>query len=201
VLRDQRHESIRPYYLLYKPLLFPSRSSSVVFTRLSGPRSRPTTPRSRSCFTTGGQFVSMSSCRAFSGTCDQILLPVGTFLSESYSLLSVGLPLWREDWSAVCSAITQLSETHRTRNHSFLSHLRLPQPGRSGPRICVPHKKVDPVIPLGRGFPLRRLLWFTGLRWRYSNQSPYWIKKPPRWGIKPTTNLIAPGIEPGHLDL
>jgi hypothetical protein len=31
-------------------------------------------------------------CRADSGTCDQILLPVGMLLSESYGLVSVGAP-------------------------------------------------------------------------------------------------------------
>jgi hypothetical protein len=37
---------------------------------------------------------------------DQILLPVGRLLSESCGLVSVRRPLWREDWSAICSAIT-----------------------------------------------------------------------------------------------
>jgi hypothetical protein len=63
--------------------------------------------RSRSYFTTDGQSFSMSWCRAHSGTCDQIILTVGTLLSESCSLRSVERPLWREDGSAVCSAIIQ----------------------------------------------------------------------------------------------
>jgi hypothetical protein len=62
------------------------------------------------------------------GTCDQILLPVRMLLSEICSLVSVGRPLWREDGSAVCSVITQWSESRRTRNHTLLSHLRLSQP-------------------------------------------------------------------------
>jgi hypothetical protein len=41
------------------------------------------------------------------GTCDQILLPVGTLLSEICDLVSVGRPLWWEDGSAICSVITQ----------------------------------------------------------------------------------------------
>jgi hypothetical protein len=78
--------------------------------------------------------VNQSACLGIEhpcGTCDQILLPVGMLLSEIYGLVSVGRPLWREDRSAVCSAITQWSESRRTRNHTLLSHPRLPQPGRS----------------------------------------------------------------------
>jgi hypothetical protein len=52
--------------------------------------------RSRSCFTTDSQSVSQSLCLGIehpSGTCDQILLPVGMFLSEICGLVSVGHPL------------------------------------------------------------------------------------------------------------
>jgi hypothetical protein len=42
---------------------------------------------------TVSQSVNMSWCRAHSGTCDQILLPVRRFLSESCGLVSVGSPL------------------------------------------------------------------------------------------------------------
>jgi hypothetical protein len=57
------------------------------------------------------QSVSMFWRRAHYGTFDQILLPVGMLLSESWGLVSVGRPLWRKDGSAICSAITQWSET------------------------------------------------------------------------------------------
>jgi hypothetical protein len=40
------------------------------------------------------------------GTFDQILLPVGMLVSEICGLVSVGHPLWREDRSAIYSAIT-----------------------------------------------------------------------------------------------
>jgi hypothetical protein len=45
VVRGQRDGSLRPYSRLSRPepLLFLPSSSSVVLTRLSGPRSRPTT--------------------------------------------------------------------------------------------------------------------------------------------------------------
>jgi hypothetical protein len=65
----------------------------------------------------------------------------------------------------------------RTHDHILLSHLSLPQPG--GPRIYIPQEQGDPVIPLGTGFPLRRLLRLTGLRWRYSNPPPHRLNKFP----------------------
>jgi hypothetical protein len=55
------------------------------------------------------QSVSMSLYQAHSGTCDQIFLPVRRLLSESCGLVSVDHPLWQEDGSAICSAITQWS--------------------------------------------------------------------------------------------
>jgi hypothetical protein len=50
--------------------------------------------------------------------------------------------------------------------HLTVSESRLPQPGEAGPRIHIPHWKGGPVIPPGTGFPFRRLLRLTGLRWR-----------------------------------
>jgi hypothetical protein len=67
--------------------------------------------RSRSYFTTDGQSVSMSWCRAHSGICDQILLPVRGLLSESWGPVSVGRPLWREAGSAVCNASGIMQQT------------------------------------------------------------------------------------------
>jgi hypothetical protein len=96
------------------------------------------------------------------------------FLSECCCLVSVGRPLWWEDGSAICSVITQWSESRRTRNHTLLSQLRLPQPGGPGSCIYIPQEQGGPVIPSGTGFPLRRLLRLAGLRWRYSNPPPTW---------------------------
>jgi hypothetical protein len=93
-------------------------------------------------------------------------------------LVSVGCPLWREDGSAICTVISQWSESRRIGNQTLLSHLRLRQPGGPGSRIYIPQEQGGPVIPLGTGFPLRRLLRFAGLRWRYSNAPPTWR---PRW--------------------
>jgi hypothetical protein len=90
------------------------------------------------------------------GTCNQILFPVGMLLSEICGLVSGGRPLWREDGSAICSLITQLSESLRTRNLILQSHLRLPQPGGPGSRIYIPQEQGGPVIPPGTGFSLDR---------------------------------------------
>jgi hypothetical protein len=70
---------------------------------------------------TDGRSVSMSRCRAHSGTCDQIILLVWRLLHESWCLGSIGHPLLREDSSEICSVITQWSESRRTRNHTLLS--------------------------------------------------------------------------------
>jgi hypothetical protein len=61
----------------------------------------------------------------------------------------------------------------QTRNHTLLSHLRLPQPGGPGSRIYIPQGQGGPVIPPGTGFPFRRLLRLAGLRWRYCNPPPH----------------------------
>jgi hypothetical protein len=149
--------------------------------------------------------VSQSVCPGIKhpcGTCDQILLPVGKLLSEICGLVSVGRPLWREDASAICSVITQWSEYLRTRNHTLMSHLRLPQPGWPVPRIYSPQEQSDPVIPPGIGFALHRakfpylfpakeqepLLKIEGRRskllyvWRSNSMSWY---RAPLWDMRP----------------
>jgi hypothetical protein len=99
-----------------------------------------------------GQSVSQSVCLGIEHPCwtwDQILLFIGRLLSEIDGLLSVERPLWREEGPAICSAITQWSESLRTRNHTLLSHLRLPQPGGPDSRIYIPHEQGGLVIPPG----------------------------------------------------
>jgi hypothetical protein len=117
--------------------------------------------------------------RARFGACDQILFPFGMLLSEICGLISARRPLWREDGSTICSAITQWSESRRTRNNTLLSHLRLPQPGGSGSRVYISQEQGGPVILPGFGFPWRRLLRPAGLLWRYSNPSPNWRARSP----------------------
>jgi hypothetical protein len=130
---------------------------------------------------TVSQPVTMSWCWAHSATCDRILLPVGRLLSDNCILVSAGCPVWRENESAVCSAITQWSESSRTHNHTLLSHLR-PPIWRA--RFTYPPR--CPVIPPGTGFFLRRLLRLAGLRWRYSNP-------PPTWRARSRIYIYAPG--------
>jgi hypothetical protein len=50
-------------------------------------------------------------------------------------LLRVGRPLWREDGSVICSAITHRIESRRTHNH------QLPQPGKPGPLTHIPQEQ------------------------------------------------------------
>jgi hypothetical protein len=66
-----------------------------------------------------------------------------------------------------CSVIVQLSESRRIRNHTLLSHLRLPKPGGPGSRIYIPLEHGGPVIPPVTGFPLLRLLRLSGLQWNF----------------------------------
>jgi hypothetical protein len=99
---------------------------------------------------TGSQSLCLGVEHPF-GICDQILLPVGMLLSELCGLVSVERSLWREDGSAICSVITQWFESRRTRNHTLLSHLRLPQPGGLGSRIYIPQEQGGPVIPPSTG--------------------------------------------------
>jgi hypothetical protein len=75
----------------------------------------------RSYFTTDRQSVSTSCFEHPCGTCDQILLSVGMLLSEICGPVSMGRPLWREDGSAICSAIAQWSQSRRICNHTLLS--------------------------------------------------------------------------------
>jgi hypothetical protein len=86
------------------------------------------------------------------GTCDQILLPVGMLLSEICGLVSIGRPLWRKSGFAICSVITQWSESLRTRNHILLSHLRLPQPGGPVPVFISPRNRVAQVYSRALGY-------------------------------------------------
>jgi hypothetical protein len=57
--------------------------------------------------------------------------------------------------------------------HFTVSDSRLPQPGGSGPSICISQEQGGPIIPLGTGFPFRHLLRLSGLRCRYSTLSPH----------------------------
>jgi hypothetical protein len=74
----------------------------------------------------------------------------------------------------LANAVPLGPESRGTEDHSLLSQfLRLPQSGGPGPRIYIPQEQGGPVIPPGAGFPFRRLLRLTGLRWRYCNPPPH----------------------------
>jgi hypothetical protein len=93
------------------------------------------------------------------------------FLSECWCLKFAVLFLW----GALSDERTGLefAESRRSRNYTrtLLSHLKLPQPGGPDSRIYIPQEQGGPVKPPGTGFPLRRLLRLSGLRWRYSGLS------------------------------
>jgi hypothetical protein len=59
--------------------------------------------------------------------------------------------------SAICSVVTQWSESRRTWNYTLLSHLRLPQPGGPGSHLYISQEQGGQVIPPGTEFPLRCL--------------------------------------------
>jgi hypothetical protein len=125
------------------------------------------------------QSVSQSVCLVIEhpcGTCDLILLPV-RMLSEIFGLISVGRPLWREDGSAICSVITQWSESRRTRNHTLLSHLRLPQPGGQGYHIYIPQEQ--------------GLLYWESESESESLFDRQSVSRPVRLGVKPILGLFT----------
>jgi hypothetical protein len=64
-------------------------------------------------------------------------------------LCSSSLGALSDDWSVICSAICQCSESRRTHNHTLLSHLRL-------------------LGSLSVAYDLQ------GLRWKYSHPRPHW---------------------------
>jgi hypothetical protein len=66
------------------------------------------------------------------------------WVTSIFFLFHVGSPLWREDWSVICSAITHRLESRRTHDRILvlLSHLRLSQSGGSDPRIYSPKSRL-----------------------------------------------------------
>jgi hypothetical protein len=87
--------------------------------------------------------------------------------------LHVGYPLWQEDRSVICSAITHWLESHKPHNHILLSHLGLSQPGGPGLRIYISQEQGGPVIPPGTGFPFCCLLRLAGQWQRCSIPPPH----------------------------
>jgi hypothetical protein len=88
-----------------------------------------------------------------------------------------GAPSLMRRW--VCNLLIQLflglarevtlrSKSHRTHDHTSLSHMTLPPPWK--PRS--PYLQGGLVIPPGTGFPFYHLSQLAGLWWGYSNPPP-----------------------------
>jgi hypothetical protein len=59
---------------------------------------------------------------------------------------------------------SQVRVPRDSRPYFTVSDSRLPQPGRTGPRIYIAQEQGGPVIPPCTGFPFCRLLRLAGLR-------------------------------------
>jgi hypothetical protein len=117
--------------------------------------------------------VSRSVCLGVgppSGAYDQICITVGHLRCSC-----CGAPSLTRGW--VCNllvqfAVTLRSKSRRTHDNILLSHLRLLQPGGSGPCIYIPQEQGDPIISPGAGITFCHLLPLSGLWWKYSNPPP-----------------------------
>jgi hypothetical protein len=96
--------------------------------------------------------------------------------------------LWREDGSVVynccwTSAAKSFSGPSPAGLMAIFYCLRLqtPQPGGPGFRIYIPQGQGGQVMSPGTGFPFRRLLRFSGLRWRYLTPLPHGCDCRVRW--------------------
>jgi hypothetical protein len=93
--------------------------------------------------TTDGQSVSQSGCQVLPVTQGQIFyycqLPVCYYGTPS---LTRGRVCNLQLLLVLASAVILGSESCRTNDQILLSHLRLPQPGRPGPRIYIPRNRV-----------------------------------------------------------
>jgi hypothetical protein len=129
--------------------------------------------QNQSYLTTDCQSASLSWCQATIKTRSQFLFLLEIFFRQLRVCYFVVPSLTR---GRVCnlllllvlaSAVPLRSESRGTQSHILLSQfLRLPQPRGPGPCICIPQEQNGPDIPPGTGFPFRRLIRLTGLRWR-----------------------------------
>jgi hypothetical protein len=75
-----------------------------------------------------------------------------------------------------------------------VSDSRFPQHEGPGPCIYIPQEQGGPVISPGTGFPFRRLLRLTGLRWRYSNPPPRGVCSELKVKV-----MLRPTVQPASL--
>jgi hypothetical protein len=82
--------------------------------------------------------------------------------------------VWREDRSAGPRqrSLSRVRVLRYSWPYCSISDSRLPQPDGSGSRIYIRQEQGGQVTPPGTGFPFHRLLWLTGISWRYSNPPP-----------------------------
>jgi hypothetical protein len=125
-----------------------------------------------SSFTTDVQSGSLSWCRA----------PRFLFTVWQLRVSWCGAPSLTR--GLVCNLLVQLllglarAATLWFKSRRTHNHMRLPQPGGTGPRIYIPQGQGGPVIRPGKGFRYRRLLGLAGLRWGYSNPPSHGVMFP-----------------------
>jgi hypothetical protein len=95
-------------------------------------------------------------------------------------------PLWREDRSVIynccwSSPAQSFSSPSPMGLLTILSQIRDSPLNLEGQvPVYIPQEQGTAVIPLGIGFPFRRLLRLAGLRWRYSTPPPLGICASPQ---------------------
>jgi hypothetical protein len=107
---------------------------------------------------TGPKPVKGPSCLSVMDLCGP--RPDFLLLSDRWSFVDVGRPLWREDVSYGLTTVFfclrfETPPTWRTRSHVFIS----------------PKRQGSPVIPPNTAIHFRRPLRLAGPWWRYSNRS------------------------------
>jgi hypothetical protein len=134
--------------------------------------SNRTVNSSQSCVTSDGQSASLFWCQA----------PIWGLRPDFYYCQTVaGLLMWGALFDERTGLPLTIAAGLRQRCQSWVRvqrdswpyftvlDSRLSQTGGPGPRIYIPQEQGGPVLPLGTGFPFRRLLRLAGLRWSYSN--------------------------------
>jgi hypothetical protein len=110
-----------------------------------------------------------------SGPQDQVCIAVSQFQVSCCGALSLtrGRVCLLQLVLAIASGHSQVRAPRDSWPYFTVSYSRLPQHGGPGPRINIPQEQSDPVTAPGTGFPFRRLILFSGIRWRYWNPPPH----------------------------
>jgi hypothetical protein len=136
---------------------------------LSSPPLNSNCSQSQSYFTRGGLPLIRLGVKPFA-THDQYFFQLNTcgYSPNVTSSLTRGPVCRLQLLLVLANAVTLGSGSRGTHDHILIrdSHNLECQP----PRIDIPLDQGGPVVPLGIGFPFRRVLRLGGLRWRYSNR-------------------------------